>query len=414
MPALLCSHCGTPNRTGSNFCNRCGADLRGEPQPRDEAAPGDAAPDAASPDATPSLRTEQPWLAPGFTGADDVPFEEDEEDAAALDALPPLPAPAMRLVSGVQGLLDPIRVAAMPQDKDVPAQPPSAQEFPFGVEQMRRVRTLMMEEPTLASGSVAPRQPHRSLWLPWIFLILGVGVAAPLLIGWPLPAGKPMLWRGVASGFDAVDRLAPNARVQILWAYDPATAGEMDLLSAPVLRHLLDRGATLRIVSLLPNGPATARRSLANVEMQRLPDLSAIGMHHAFEVSFWPGGATVLPLLASESADLAVLFAAQSEDVQHWLEQVAPINRVPVVAVTSAGADPPLRAYLDSGQLVGLVSGYDGAYHYTELLGETPAPDDVRAMRSQVAGQDYGALAILAIIVLGNLIALLTGRRHDG
>ena len=52
-------------------------------------------------------------------------------------------------------------------------------------------------------------------------------------------------------------------RQQVLWAYDPATAGEMDLLSAPLLRHLLDRGAVLDVISLLPNGPATARRTLS-------------------------------------------------------------------------------------------------------------------------------------------------------
>jgi hypothetical protein len=131
-------------------------------------------------------------------------------------------------------------------------------------------------------------------------------------------------------------------------------------------------------------------------------------------VRFLPGGATVLPLLGAQRADLAVVVDAQAEDVQHWLEQVAPLNRAPVLAVVSAGADPPLRPYLDSGQLVGLVSGYDGAYHYTELLGESPAPDTVRALRTQVAGQNYGALALLAIIVLGNLAALLLGRRHDG
>ncbi len=408
MAATLCPHCGTPNRTGANFCNRCGADLRGETSPPAD-VPNESAP-APSGDAVPeTVAPAQPWLAPGFVGADDVPFEEDEEDLDALDALA-LPTPTARLVSGVQGLLDPIRVAVMPQD-DAPAG--SAPELPFGAEQLRRVRALLVEDPVLASGAAPPSTPVQSLWLPWIFLIFGLSVAALLWINWPLPAGAPMLWQGVEGGFAAVDRLESGARVQILWAYDPATAGEMELMSAPVLRHLLDRGAMLDVISLLPNGPATARRVFAAVETERLPDLAAIGVHRTLEVRFLSGGVTALPLLATESADLAVVFGAQAEDVQQWLEQVAPVNRAPVLAVTSAGADPPLRPFLDSGQLVGLVSGYDGAYHYYELLGATP-PVAVRALRAQVAGQGYGALAILAIIVLGNLAALLTGRRADG
>lgn len=411
MAATLCPHCGTPNRSGSNFCNRCGADLRGEapgaPLPDTPPDPSPGAPESAPPLDPPPA---QPWLEPGFVGADDAPFEEDEEELAALDALPPLPTPSLRLVSGVQGLLDPIGVAAIAQDHDAPA---GAQEPAFSAEQLRRVRALLAEEPVLASAAAPPSTARRTLWRPWLFLLFGLGVILPLLT-WTLPAGQPALWHGVESGFTAVDRLAPGATVQVLWAYDPATAGELDLLSAPLLRHLLDRGATLDVVSLLPNGPATARRLFAQVEAERLPDLTAIGVQHDFPVRFLPGGAAVLPLLGAQRADLAVVVAAQAEDVQHWLEQVAPLNRTPVLAVVSAGADPPLRPYLDSGQLVGLVSGYDGAYHYTELLGESPAPDTVRILRTQVAGQNYGALALLAIIVLGNLATLLLGRRHDG
>lgn len=410
MAAALCPHCGTPNRAGSNFCNRCGADLRGEPLPPvDPSATTSDAPGSAPPEGAPPA---QPWLAPGFLGADDAPYVNDDEELAALDALPTLPAPAARLVSGVQGLLDPIRVAAMPQDDAPSGEAPGAPELPFGAGQLRRVRSLLAEEPVLASSPALRPASTRPLWLPAIFLLFGLSVTLLLWSGWPLPAGAPMLWQGVESGFAAVDRLQQGARVQLLWAYDPATAGEMELVSAPVLRHLLARGATLDVVSLLPNGPATARRVFATVEAARLPDLSAIGVRRALDVRFLPGGATVLPLLGTERADLAVVFGAQAEDVQQWLEQVAPVNCAPVLAVTSAGADPPLRPFLDSGQLVGLVSGYDGAYHYYELLGETP-PAAVRSLRTQVAGQGYGALAILAIIVLGNLAALLTGRRQD-
>ncbi len=30
MSVIHCPHCGTTNRAGSNFCNRCGANLRSE------------------------------------------------------------------------------------------------------------------------------------------------------------------------------------------------------------------------------------------------------------------------------------------------------------------------------------------------------------------------------------------------
>jgi hypothetical protein len=130
-------------------------------------------------------------------------------------------------------------------------------------------------------------------------------------------------------------------------------------------------------------------------------------------VRFLPGGAAVLPLLAAQPADLAVLLAAQAEDVQHWLEQVTPRNQVPVLAVTAAGADLPLRPYLESGQLVGLVSGFDGAYQYNELLGQPSAAADVPLLRRQIVGQSYGAITLLAIVLLGNFVAWLAGRPRE-
>jgi hypothetical protein len=417
MTTQLCPHCGTPNRSGSNFCNRCGAALTVEPQSAPqptESAPSPASDAQPSRSDTPSSRSDQPWLEPGFLGEDDVPFQDEDEDLAALDDLAPMPAPAARLVSGVQGLLDPIRVATIPAEQAAAPTAPTPAEPPFPAEQMRRVRALMTEEPLVASATQPPAPIERSLWLPWIFVLMGLGVVIPLLFGWSLPARPPALWPGVEAAFAEIDALESGARVQILWAYDPATAGELDLVSAAVLRHLLDRQPTLEVVSLLPNGPATAQRLLAGIERERLSELTVAGARRTVEARFLPGGATVLPLLASQPADLAIVFAAQAEDVQHWLEQVAPVNRTPVLAVTAAGADPPLRPYLDSGQLVGLVSGFDGAYHYGELLGRRAAPDDVRNLRLQIAGQSYGALAIVAIIVLGNLAALLVGRRHDG
>jgi len=383
---------------------------------RAEGQPAAARSDPAVQAASSTFDPAQPWLEPGFIGADDIPFEPDaEDDFAVLDDMPPLPVPAARLVSGVQGLLEPIRAAAIPHE-EVGQSPslPHTGTIPDN-EQMRRVRALLADEPVLASVPAHPRLHQPALWLPWIFLIVGLAVMLPLWAGWGSPpASDPHLWSGVDATYRAIERLPAGARVQLFWAYDPATAGEMDLLSTTVMRHLLQRTVMFDAVALLPNAPATAQRVVNRLLDRRLPDLTGVIAQDALTVRFVPGGATILPLFGQNSADLAVVLAARAEDVQDWLEQVASVNQVPVVAVTAAAADPVLRPYLDSGQIVGLVSGFDGAYHYTERMAAAPDPDYVQAMRWQVAGQNYGTAAILAVIALGNLAALLLGRRQDG
>ena len=417
MTTTLCPHCGASNRIGAIFCNRCGADLRAPNTDADRVQDATTSPDE-TPSSIPSsgahpqgVEGEQPWLDPDFLGADDVPFEPEEEADTLGGITPPTPAP--RLVSGVQGLLEPLRIAALPEER-TSSVPLTSGESLFNAPQMRQVRQWMMEDAFVGIEVQPATSSTPKLWLPWIFLLMGMGILLPLLWSPPSSLGEPIRWEGVESAFQAIDALPPGALVQVLWAYDPATAGEMELLAAPVLRHLQKRQSTLDVVSLLPNGPATARRLFASLTEARALELLEIPVQSTIDVRFLPGGAVALPSLGSVRSRLAVVLAAQAEDVQHWLEQVAPLNRAAVVAVTAAGADPPLRPYLQSGQLVGLVSGFDGAYHYAQLLDEPLTPAELNRTRFQFTVQQYGALTVVLIIALGNFALLLRGKQEHG
>lgn len=438
MSPILCPHCGTANRAGSYFCNRCGANLRAEQGPLPSPAPAapttatDNPPPADSPPEqaeTPLTQEQdaQPWLQPGFVGPDDAPGEafdqDDQEDVDAdLAENADIPVAAGRLVSGIQGLIEPIRVATVPGEGDGEPRGDTASSGALDADRLRRVRMLMAEEPLLASAqplapvSAArlPLHPAASLWLPWVFLLIGVVAAIPVFWQLTRPTGTARQWPGVQEAFAVVDGLNPQATIQVLWAYDPGTAGELDLVAAPLVRHLLDKGARLEVVSLLPNGPATARRLLAVVHDERRQLSRNAGEVAVEPPRFLPGGVLALPSLGAQPAELAIVFAAQADDVQGWLEQVAPRNGVPVIAATGAGADPSLRPYLASGQLVGLVSGYDGAATYTTLLEELPARSRERQLQLQLVGQNLAAIVFFFLILIGNLSLLVNGRRSDG
>jgi hypothetical protein len=55
-----------------------------------------------------------------------------------------------------------------------------------------------------------------------------------------------------------------------------------------------------------------------------------------------------------------------------------------------------------------LVSGFDGAYAYRQLLQPFVAPEDTLALLRQIVLQNWGHVALLAAIALGNLAALLS------
>jgi hypothetical protein len=263
-------------------------------------------------------------------------------------------------------------------------------------------------------------------------LVLGLAVALPVLLRVDGPTGVPYRWPGVEAAYRTVENLGPEALVVVYWAYDPATAGEMDLVMQPVIRHLLAQRVRLAVVSPLPGGTASARRLFDRVRsgLDR-PSALALAAETSWPTTFsyLPGGAAVLPLLARTPASvlleepdraaaevrravaqrpaLALVAAAHAEDAQDWLEQVQPLDGAPVVAVTGAGADPILRPYLDSGQVRGLVSGFDGAYAYQQLLEPFAARAGPPWLARQLILQNWGQLALLAVIALGNLAALL-------
>lgn len=442
MSIIRCPHCGTTNRSGSNFCNRCGVDLReGSENPPLGDAP--AAPDGRataqppfSPEPTPLADDQADLWVDDATSADGADGEWPDE----ADPPPGVERPR-RLVSGVQGLLEPMRLTRGGDAEELASPAPLFTPLPATqADRLRRVRDLVAQDPVLADG-LLPAQPALPLRLrvPWLIVLLVAAVALPLLLLFTAPVGTPQPWPGVAEAYATLDQVQPDAPIWILWAYDPATAGEMDLLALPMVSHLLERQGRPVLISLLPNGLATAQRlftqALAELPAQSTPVGGLLGVDRYLEGGYLPGGAAALTLLAQFPATalightdrtafmlgplvtqrpaLAIVVAAQAEDVQQWLEQVQPLAPSPVVAFTSAAADPLLRPYLASGQLHGLVSGFDGAATYQQL--RTRAVPGIWEGRwlQQLIAQNWGHAALLLILLLGNLRGLFLGRADE-
>ena len=396
-------------------------------------APQEADAPAKAPAADIADDDREAWLRLDFAADEDAPpFEQEAEETS-------LPRDRPALAPGIEGLLTPVRVTA--HDDDVDRQLPAAGVEPADsqVDLWRRARTYMAS-PTLLAGLAlrGSRPPLPDLQIRWLFLILAMAVTIPAFFQFAWPSGSAAQWPGVEEAFLAIDGLPVNANVQVYWAYDPSTAGEIDLPALPVTEHLLRRRAKLAIITQLPGGPATARRLVerARLKWQRTENLTAAAESTwTIPIVYLPGGASILALIGQHPAaaflepdallspatqasapgtpDLSVVFAAQADDVQNWLEQVQPFNRTPVIAVVGAGADPALRPYLDSEQLVGLVSGFDGAYSYQRLLDKQAGRAGSGWLDMQLVLQDWGQFVLFLAIVLGNFAAVL-GRGQRG
>lgn len=444
MSVILCPHCGTSNRAGSNFCNRCGANLQSDDQ-RDEAGAASApqnpidetppiSPTEAGDGGAPTVETfAEGRRQPGRTlPPDDEP--EPEEDWPALpDDLAASATATRRLVAGVQGLLDPVQIASDLQEGHEAVARPVATPLTLQAEQVRRIRALLTDDPVLLDPPALVSAAPSVRWhLPWLMLLVSGALALPLLFNLLGPVGAPRQWPGVVEAHAAIAQLPSDATVLVVWAYDAATASELDLVALPLASHLLERRIQPILVSQLPGGPALAERLFQRAAEGLRADTTfqfVVDRELYVNAGYLPGGAAALAFLAQAPGDalvrhsplaptvapldnpavtqpaLTIVVAAQAESVQDWLEQGQPVQQRPTLAFTSAGADPPLRPYFASGQLSGLVSGFDGAASYQGLRTVHLAASEEDWFQRQVVLQNWGHLALLVVLLLGNLAA---------
>ena len=461
-----CPHCGLSNPIDAQFCVHCGTNLARAQLP---SAPAGETTDEAGASATdqegapppeeveetgsiPEAPTSDPTYArtwPHSSGE-----EEDGGEVSSQGESQNTGSQSDPFFADLGGLLepaDPMAFASSGSRESDPS-PSLSRSLTSGLnvseEERRQLRQLYAEdlptavganadmgrntvEPTVG-GSGLQRQP----WLEWILLL---GLTGALLWGSQTPTGgnAPHTFPGLDQAHQHIDSLTPNSPILVYWAYDAATAGEMDLVAQPVVEHLLHKRTTLIVVSQLPGGPAVARRVIAKAEESvRRPARAQVTDNQIIDGGFIPGGAASLPLLGAAPSRtlpvdpgwvdlrerfslagltetgpvLTLVLAARAEDVRRWLEQVQPINEGTVIAVTSAAADPALRPYLHSGQLVGLVSGWDGGSAYFRRLERTRSIAEQARTSRLTNGQNWGIGILLFVILLGN-VAGLTERR---
>jgi hypothetical protein len=443
-----CPHCGKSNPIEARFCAFCGTNLQEidadalEPRPEDEEDDGPPIYPVRPPRPArrPTRGISFPWPEEGRAqrgqeNDDDLPpasSDPQRSEPAVEDAPDSSPLPT----ADWQRLVEPIDPETLAQLLS-----PTALRRPLTLddETRRQLRQLYAAEvplddlPPPSQNGAGDGLRQRS----WIYALLAIVLLFALLTGDTPPETLPHIWPGVRPAYQAIEALPDGSVVLVNWAYDPATAGEMDLVARPVIEHLLDKKTNLVVMSQLPLGPATARRLIAATGrpaagevMMRMLDATLV------EGGFLPGGAATLPLLgqappAGLPVDiqgraartrpplaalddmppaLTIVIAARSDSVQRWLEQVQPLNGVPALAVTSAAADPLLRPYLDSGQLAGLVGGYSGGLGYHGLMTQPLARAEQTKFWRQIQGHNWALILLLALVVLSNLVPFMARR----
>ena len=252
-----------------------------------------------------------------------------------------------------------------------------------------------------------------ALWWPVLLLVLAIAI----LVGDAgandaLQLPNPDLSR-VSEVRAAFAGLPEDALVLVAMDADLGTYPEIRPAVRVALEDLLERGASLGLVSVSVEGRSIAAAELARLvasgtDADALLDLGFIsgveaGMVRLVGNALPPGSSGAVADAVTEGGgglgafDMALLIGGGDVGPRTWVEQVGTrLPQMPMVAIAPTFAEPELVPYLRTGQLVGLLATVrDDAAYVQSVAGES---DDAEA----AAGGSPGAAAML----VGMLVAL--------
>ena len=272
----------------------------------------------------------------------------------------------------------------------------------------------------------------------WLFLLVFLGVAVPIV----LPIGLPVTTTGpTRSAYEFVEALPPGSVVLISFDYGPSSTPENDPMAEAFLRQCFTKKLPVIVCALYAHGGLTlANNALARVTAE-YPNVR-YGVDYV-NLGFKDGAAAVMRALDKDFArpfpsdtrgtpiaqipimrgihsvrDVKVVYSVATGVIgEYWITQMQPQSGTPVIVGPTAVAAPKYYAYLNAGQLVGMVGGMKGAAEYEKLLAadHTDLAQLYRSTRWFTATKGMDAqtvihFVIILFILIGNIATMLTKR----
>jgi hypothetical protein len=260
----------------------------------------------------------------------------------------------------------------------------------------------------------------------WVFVLVAVGALIPIIH----PLGLPVKTTpAVEALFEYMEGLERGDVVMLSFDYGPSSAPELDPMANAILRHCFTRDLRVVVVALFPlGGDNQAKLALETV----VPEFDVVEGRDYTYLGYKDGGLAVLRGMAT---DISAVFPVDDRSIPYneipmlegvrnyddlkisislatgifaewWAINVNAQYGLPVAVGATAVSAPKYYAYLNAGQMLGLLGGLKGAAEYETLLGEVHPELSERSVLA-IRGMDVQSivhLIIIGFIILGNIV----------
>lgn len=263
-----------------------------------------------------------------------------------------------------------------------------------------------------------------------VYLLLTLAVIIPLIFSINV---RTHVDRSTLGLFNAIDRIEPNNKaVMISVDYSPDMAAELDPMAMAVLRHCFARNVRVIVMSMYLQGAALAERAVAQaaeefnkkagtdyVMMGYRPGGAVIIMNigenirKAFPADYYDTPFDSLPMMRNirNYQDIpVVLTLASSGVVGSWVIYAGTRYKANIASGVTAVMAPDYYPFLQTGQLIGQLSGMKGAAEYEQLIvdkGYYPRKDMASRAMNAISSSH---LLLIVLIIVGNIAYFASAR----
>ncbi|NQT34696.1 hypothetical protein HQ587_05860 [bacterium] len=262
----------------------------------------------------------------------------------------------------------------------------------------------------------------------WIFLSVALAVLVPLLIPFKmqLPVSQP-----TKNFYNHIESLPEGSMVLLSCDYDPGSKAELYPMTEATLRHLFRRNIRIVILSLWPAGPPMVELALNTIIEERGQDkkygvdyvnlgfkegreavIVSMGrsIRDAFPEDYHGNSISELRLMSDvlnySSFPLFINLSVGYPGVKEYVQYAQSRFKLTLIAGAGAVSVPELSAYMQSGQLSGMLMGIAGCAEYEQLLEE-------RGLAlTFMNAQSVGHVLIILLIIIGNILFFIIRREE--
>lgn len=260
----------------------------------------------------------------------------------------------------------------------------------------------------------------------FVFILVALAVIIPMLlpINLPVSVSEP-----TQKLYDYVEALPADSTIMIAFDYGPSSLAELNPMAKSLLRQCFDRDIRVVALTLIPDGTTLASTLIQEIAEEK----GAVDGENYVFLGFRPGATQVMLGMGSSIASVfetdyggkttteipmmkditnydqisLLIDLASGSSTEAWITYANVQFNLQIAAGVTGVIISQMYPYLQTGQLVGLISGILGAAEYERLI-DVPAKGML-----WINIESFVHLLIVLLVVIGNIIFFKQRQREE-